>query len=63
MVVHNVNSSVEICLLSTYLYGQNKLLNIKYFFLRGADAPPKLNVALPLVEELLLGVYYMLGTH
>ena len=45
MVVHNVNSSVEICLLSIDLYGQNKLLNIKYFFLPSAGAPPKLNVA------------------
>jgi hypothetical protein len=49
MVVHNVNSSVEMCLLSTYLYGQNKLLSIKYFFLPSAGAPPKLNAASPLI--------------
>jgi hypothetical protein len=34
--------------LSTDLYGQNKLLSIECFFLPGAGAPPKLNVASPL---------------
>jgi hypothetical protein len=61
MVVHNVDSSVEICLLSTDLYGQNKLLSTKYFFLPGARAPPKLNVASPLAthvcKECQVGCY------
>ena len=47
MVVHNVNNSIETCLLSINLYGQNKLFSTKYVFLPGARAPPKLNVASP----------------